>query len=265
MGLRGLPSRRDWLQRRAAIVQIEFVCLPVSCVDAGTVYLRVDVAIGDEHVFQPIVVYVDECNTPAQVPPTLRYQAGAMRIVPEVAFTCIAVKRVVVIGEVGDHDVKPAVVVEIVERDAHTRLLAAILTESDVDLDRYVGQSAVAIVAVELIWRIVVGDEQVRVTIVVVVSPGGGEAVVRIGVDPQSCCRVCERPIAIVAIEGVTCSFQAARSASNRKVLVGAELAFRSEVLRVIVEVIRHEHIQIAVAVVVRSRSRSGPSRISQA
>ena len=150
------PGRRqaslsaDVQQLRSAGVEIQLVRLPVGGVHVDAIHLRVDMSVGDEDILQPVVVEVEESDAPAQIAPAIADESRMMGIIDECTLAGIAIERVVVVGEVGDHDVEPAVVVEIFELDAHAGLLAAILTEGDAGLDRDVGERAVTVVAIQI-------------------------------------------------------------------------------------------------------------------
>ena len=114
------------------------------------------------------------------------------------------VQHVRVVREVRDVDVVAAVVVVIADRHAHVGLLAARLVEGGPRRVADVLERTVALVAIEVVRRGVVGDEQVEPAVVVEVEERHPEAVEAGGVGhagPRA--DVGERAVAVVVEEMV--------------------------------------------------------------
>ena len=176
--------------------------------------------VGDVEVAPAVVVKINQPDAPGHVGQTVA-QAGAGRLVHEQAVE-VAVESVRVAGEVGDHQIEPAVVVVVGPISAHAGLRVAVLVVGDARLDGDLGEAA-AVVAEQEVRHRIVGDEQVRVAVAVIV--GGADA------QPERRRRRAEAgfegalgegAVAAVAIVGVADRDEAARSARDVDRQVGA-------------------------------------------
>src|SRR5699024_4009254 len=75
--------------------------------------------VGGEQVLPAVVVEIEEAESPAAMPQGQRADAGFQGSVDEVAFAGIAKYRIGFTGERGNEDVRPAIVVVVLELGAH--------------------------------------------------------------------------------------------------------------------------------------------------
>ena len=126
----------------------------------------------------------------------------------------------------GDGDAHRAVVQIISDGNTHVRLLEAILADGDTGVEGDLFEVAVAIVAVEVVRLAIVGDEEVELAIVVEVGPDGGETEEVLGiVDAGGFGDLGEGAVAVVAVERVGRTLEAARTALHGDVVILAGLA----------------------------------------
>ena len=103
--------------------------------------------------------------------------AGGRAAVGEEALAQVVVERGSLAVEVGDHQVGPAVAVQVAAGHAHSRLVSALSTAGHAGLEADLLEVKAALVAEEVIGRAVVGDEEVDA--VVAVEVGGDDAQAR--------------------------------------------------------------------------------------
>ena len=106
-------------------------------------------AVGDENVFPPIIVVVEELHAKtkkrnADGPDTRR--AGQ---VGELAVVIVVIEVVGIVGEVGFHDIGPAVVIVIRRVNTHAGLLAAINAIGHAGHDSRLCEAALAVVVIK--------------------------------------------------------------------------------------------------------------------
>src|SRR5688572_21903148 len=127
--------------------------------------------VGNEDIFEPVIIEIVKPRSPAQVAPGIRRDPASEGIVDEMPFARIAMQRVMVIRKVCDENIQPSVVIQILKFDTHSRLLPSVLTESYSGGDPEIGEGAVAVIPVEVIGCRIIGNEQVRITVVVIITP----------------------------------------------------------------------------------------------
>ena len=145
-------------------------------------------------------------------------RADARRIahVGEESLAVVVVQNVVVVGEVRDVQVVAPVVVVVAHGHAHVRLLVARLVEGGAGGVADVLERAVAAIAVEVVGRGVVGDEEIELAVVVVVEERDAEAVEAGGVrHARARAHVREAAAPVVVEEVVALALQPARSAHH--------------------------------------------------
>ena len=91
--------------------------------------LRVDVPV-DHHEIQPaVVVVIEELHTPTDERQAHLSGPRRVRRVREEKILLVPIQRVVLVGEVRDHDVPAATVVVVADGDPHRGLLGSVLAE----------------------------------------------------------------------------------------------------------------------------------------
>src|SRR6185369_10951996 len=95
---------------------------------------------------------------------------GRGRVVREQTRTVVVVERDTLVGEVSDDDALPARAVVITRIDTHPGARRACFAERHAGDHGVVGEGAVVVVAVELVWFGVVGDEEIHPTVVIVIE-----------------------------------------------------------------------------------------------
>src|SRR5580692_466965 len=88
-------------------------------------------ALSDEEILPSIVIVVEEAYTPSRVSHGHLANARGIAGIAEGAVSVVLVERVALIRQVGDYNVRPAVVIVISKIDAH----ASVGTPIDVDRD----------------------------------------------------------------------------------------------------------------------------------
>ena len=154
---------------------------------------------------------------------------------------------------------KPAVAVEIAEVHPHVAEGNPVPAEGDADGHRLVAEGAVAVVAVQVVLARVVGHEEVRPPVVVVVSPDGAHPVTASGSWTPACAETSSNvPSPRLWKRKSVSPDHAPRTALDGKpaVTAGLVLPELGQVVHVDVHVAGHEEVDVAVAIVVAPRPR---------
>ena len=197
-----------------ALVHEQVLGLTIARARRQLVYLRIDLAVHGNQVEPAIVVEIDERRAPLHPRQRSHGDSRIVRNVAEIVAALVEIEDVVLVGKVRDVERRQAGVFVVAERDAHRALLGAVGAHGRARLETDVGELAVAVVAIEILRRRVVGDVDVGAALVVEVGPQYAQAVVaaRI-VNAGGLGNIGEGAVAVVVIERVARAAQSARSA----------------------------------------------------
>ena len=134
------------------------------------------VALDDEEIFAAVVVVVEEVDAPAGVEEGDASDAADVAVVGEAAVAVVFVEGIFLVGEVGDDHVGEAVVVVVLEVDAHAGEGSSVTVDGHLGGEADLFEGAVALVAVEVFEHGVVGDGDVDFAVAVEVGDGDAEA-----------------------------------------------------------------------------------------
>ncbi len=246
-----------------AFVEEELVLLPEGLVKLGEAAdVGIDVAVGDEEVQPAVEVGVEEGDAPAHRLEAGRGQARGAAHVLEEPVAQVPVEGLGVVGEGGEHEVQPAVVVVVAGVHPHPRLGPPLRVDGDAAQEADALEPAVPAVVVEEVGGRVVGHEEVDPAVVVVVGGEDAEAVAprrvreAVGVGGFH-----EGAVAAVLEEQVGFAGQP-RGAHHH--LGASSPGHRSLRLHDVVpggaHVARHVEVEIAVAVGVEERAAGAPA-----
>src|SRR5437879_5181891 len=104
-------------------------------------------AVSHEKVEPPVVVHVEETDTPAEKP-SIDAQAGKVGVVIEVAVAEVEVDRIGVTGEIRFDDVQQAIAVVVADGDAHACLRLSFGRVSDACLGGYILEGTVRLILI---------------------------------------------------------------------------------------------------------------------
>ncbi|HEU4401055.1 MAG TPA: hypothetical protein VFT43_03015 [Candidatus Polarisedimenticolia bacterium] len=138
-----------------------------------------DVAVGDEQVEMAVVVGIEEEGPEAESQERRAAHPRAEGAVREDAAAVVVVELVGLLRQVGHEEVEAAVVVVVGHVGPHAGLRQAVLGERHAGQLADLLEGAVAAVAPEEVRRVVVGDVEVLVAVVVVVAPDDPEPLAR--------------------------------------------------------------------------------------
>ena len=219
-------------------------------------------AVRDHQVLPAVVVVVEEGGAPADVGKARRRgprpEGDIARIV-----ALIAIKRVVLLGEVGDEDAQPAARVVVGDRHAHPALLGAVLAHGNPHEEPRFLEGPALPVDVEVVGGRVVGDVEVEPAVAVHVDPGDAKAEVAVGIaDARFLADLGEGAARILAEQEIGGARQAPRSTldGDAAVLAGLVLAELRQVVQVELDVPANEQVEVAVAVVVGEAATGRPA-----
>ena len=127
-------------------------------------------AVGKEYFVGPVVVVIQDVHAPASERARNLGKVGDHRIVIETAVTIVAEEREILVGKRRSQNIRPAVVIEVGEVRPHARKRVAVLGIGYPRRRPYFGKRSVPIVLEQELREGVVGNVDVRVAVVVVVS-----------------------------------------------------------------------------------------------
>src|SRR5229473_1171248 len=251
---------RDFVEGAIAIVAMEQKRFAVARAGFHAIHLGKDVSIGDEDIGPGVVVHVKEAGAPAHQAVILLSHTRSPAHVLETLRSEIFVKTVGLLGKMRDEEAEPSAVVEIGEIHAHVAEFHAFAAERQAGEHADVRKGAVVIVVVEVVGNGIIGDEQVRPTIIIVVRPHHTQAVIADFVANASFCRdFFKSAVATIVIEEVAFADEPPRAALHQDTFVAA-IFVATETRQVVhfhVRVAGDEEVHVAVAVVISPR-RSG-------
>src|SRR5205823_14772134 len=76
--------------------------------------------LGDEQILAPIIVVVQKSNSPTRVQQRHPSYTTHITVVSEAGISAVVIKRVFLVGKIGDDKVRQTVVIVILRVDSHT-------------------------------------------------------------------------------------------------------------------------------------------------
>src|SRR5207245_3369683 len=157
------------------------------------------VSLGHQKIFPAIVIVVEE----AYAPPRVRHgdfgEAGNKTGVGKCSIVLIAVDSVALIGEIGNHEIRPAVVVVIGKIDAHTCIGPSVSVDGDLRRQPDFLKLAVALVVVKMLNHGIIREVEVDASVMIVIGQSDAESLGRF-CEANFLGDLCEVAFAIVVI-----------------------------------------------------------------
>ena len=252
-----------WARFRADVGKDPVPLVPEQLVGLRVGYRRIEqgnvvdhVAVRREDIQPAVVIEILEGRTESQEQKRGIAHARAESGFGEGAVPVVPVQRVGFQGEIGHVDIRRPVPVVVSDIHPHARPGDAVLAIGHARQQSHVGKRAVAIVPVQEIRRQVVGHEDIRPSVAIVVASHHPEALaVRIG-DARLRGDVRKRAVAVVPVQQVGRSLVDIGSAVGLDAVPGAAPVG----LEVEFDVRTHVEVQVPVPVVVQER-RAGRER----
>src|SRR5262245_43116145 len=166
---RGTGRGRYVLKLAVPQILVEQVALCVSQMRMVQPYVVDDVAIGDVYIEVTVIVVVEQPRSKSQGHES-RVQAGLLRCVFKLQPAEIVIERVELFGEVRYEDVRKAIAVVIRDFRSHSGLRPSVAVESNTRAICNIEECAIALVMVEEVAYTIIGDINVRPSVVIDVS-----------------------------------------------------------------------------------------------
>ena len=219
-------------------------------------------AVDLDDVGPAVVVVVDEAAAPRHVV-VVDANAGCESDVAEGSVAVVVVQVARVVGEVGLEDVEPAIAVVVGYGNTHASLLMAVVVVGAAGHYRDVGECAVVIVLEQDAWLRIDSDINVGPAVVVEVVGDRGDGIARTGLQNARLLRdIGEGAVSVVVIKDVRIARKPARAAHRWHALPLAEFRVirRRNRLRVKLDVVADEQIEMAVPVVIEKGTAGAPA-----
>ena len=127
-------------------------------------------SLGHQKIFPAIVIVVEK----AYAPPRVRHgdfgESGNKTGVGKCSIVLIGVQGVALIGEIGNHEIRPAIVVVIGKIDAHARVGPSVIVDGDLRRQADFLKLAVALVVVKMLNHGIIREVEIDVSVVIVVG-----------------------------------------------------------------------------------------------
>src|SRR5207237_7887126 len=170
----------------------------------------------------------------------------------------VPIKVVGLVGEVGDEQIEPAVVIVISEVYAHRAKLLTIVAKRHAGEQSDFVKRAIVLVAVEEVWAGVVGHEQIRPAVVIVISPDCPEAITMFRIVNSSFLgNVFEGAIAAIMKQEIALAFHPPWPALHQHTFESAELLVAAELRKLVhvhMNVAGNEKINAPIAIIIAPR-----------
>ena len=243
---------RHLLKLAVPQIPVHQLPLPVSRFVERLAHFRIDMPVALHDVRPAVIVVVHERNTPAQKARNLAHP-GLKRLVLKYSAAEIAIQTRSVAREIRLHQVEVPVAIVVRHRHAHARLRLAVGRVRHSRLDRDLLKRPVVIVLVQRRRGRIVGHVNIRPPVVVEIENRHAQPErARRLQNPRLLRHVGERAVSVVVEQNVLSALQSRRTASHRQSLVLARTRFgQRRGLRVELEIVRHEQVQMPVLVVV--------------
>ena len=213
-------------------------------------------SVTQQNVGPAVVVEIEEARAPAQ---KSRYfsQTGLKRLILKEPISGVVIQAGRIAGKVGLEHIEPAVAIVIGHCDSHARLGLSVGGVSNAGLHGGVRERSIVIVPVERRRAGIVGDVNIRPAIVVEIGDDDAQAVSARGVE-DACWfgNVGKRSVAIIVEEYILAALQPRWSTRHQQTFVFTRTGFRQRRgLRIEVDVVRDEQVEMAVLVIVDERA----------
>ena len=248
-------------KRAVAKIVVENARLFVVAAKMLLVDLGIDVPIHQQQIRPPIVIEVEKHRSPSQIFGVEAKPSRGSHIV-ECSIAVVAIEGRSIVGKVRLENVKAPITVVVADRRSHARLLAPVFIERRARSYTDVGESAVAIIAIENARGAVASDINIGPAIVVEVESRNAERVVAVGlVDVRFLGNVLESVVAAIAVQDVLRPRESARPAHHRHTLPHARWPISESRRRgkIKVHVVRDHQIEMAVAIIINPRASRTP------
>src|SRR5579884_1224257 len=225
--------------------------------DLGLLFgdIVLDMPVGYEEILPPSVVYIEEERAEGKIVQARRSHATGDRILPIERRTHLIVERGLLPRKVSDDHAALAVIVHVIDVDAHARVRLSLLVGGDSHLHAYLLEAVMAEVMEEEAWHAVVGHVDVGPSVVVVVPDGYAERLAR----HRNACALAdvgEGSIVIVMIEHAVRGLERGRNGIGAL----AHLIIRNIVLeRVIGDVVADKEVEVTIIVYVDPGAARAP------
>src|SRR5579862_2085805 len=215
-----------------------------------------------EDVLESVIIRVKETTPPTHIV-GLPTQPCRSRDVAEYGIPVVMEEVDTLVREVGFEQVKPAIVVIVCGRDAHTGLPHDVLTETHAAQQAFFAKRAIAIVHEQQSRRRIAGHIDVGPAVIIEISSENTQAIKAFLLEDSRCGRdIAEGAIAIVVIERACLSNEPARAAiycQTAKHAVGVGTRVKSRLERKI-HIMGNKEIKLSVAVVIEEGASGTPA-----
>src|SRR5205814_3562287 len=128
------------------------------------------VALCDKEILPTIIVIVEEMRAPTGKAQGRATEPRCIGYITEGTVTIVAEQHIALVGEIGGHDIRTAIVIEVGEIGTHPGKGLAVLIVSNARQQPDFAKGAITVVVVEETLHRIIGDENVGVTVTVIIS-----------------------------------------------------------------------------------------------
>src|SRR3984957_864010 len=168
----------------------------------------------------------------------------------------IVKQNVRLVGQLRDKKIRKAVVIVVLESDAHARGHFAGVVQGRAGVKRDFSECAISVVVKKELLGRVVGYKNIHKAVTIIVGKGDSQSMPFFCGDSGSPAYILKRPVPAVVVKNVRCRAEFAWRAIHRLLEPATSLArFRSPI-----EIAGHKEVQLSIVVVVKESCRHRPS-----
>src|SRR6266568_1959693 len=212
----------------------------------------------NEEILPAIIVVIEQVRAPTGKSESGSAQARRVGHIPEAAVAVVAKEVITFVGKIRNHNIRAAVVVVIAEVGPHPGKRFAVLIVGNACGQADFGERAISVVVVQEAWNRIVGDKNVRKTVVVIIGKSYAQPLAFRVCDASLSGNVGKCSVAIIVVEDVLDALKVVG------VTVGAHTRFLFSTIRIVpkapIHITGHEEVKIAVIVVIEKPRTCAPS-----
>src|SRR5882762_5824130 len=127
------------------------------------------VPLRNQQVFPPVIVVVQEPNTPSRMGQRHFTDSRSRARIRERAITVVSIQRVSLICQVSNHNIRPAIIVIVCEIHAHACIGSAVNIHGNFGWQPHLFKRSISLAVVQKLHHRIVGHKQIDMSIAIIV------------------------------------------------------------------------------------------------
>ena len=154
----------------------------------------------DEQILPPIIVIVQKSNSPTRVQKGHPPYPTHITIVSEAGIPAVVIKRVFLVGKIGNDKIRHAVVIVVLKVNSHSGVGPAIAVNRDLCSQTDLFKCAITLIAIEKLKHRVIGHHNVDLAVAIVVCDRNAKSLAGF-IEAHFGCNFTKTPVALVMVD----------------------------------------------------------------